>query len=67
MPSRICASVGLGFLSSSALAVMICPFWQKPHCGHLLLDPRLLERMQVAVRREPFERRDLASDGARPA
>src|SRR3954468_7943561 len=33
MPSRICASVGFGFLSSSALAVMIWPFWQKPHCG----------------------------------
>src|SRR4051812_8645341 len=33
MPSRICASVGCGFLSSSALAVMIWPFWQKPHCG----------------------------------
>src|SRR5580693_7861798 len=33
IPSRICASVACGFLSSSALAVMICPFWQKPHCG----------------------------------
>src|SRR5579862_8810364 len=33
IPSRICASVGLGVLSSSALAVMICPFWQNPHCG----------------------------------
>src|SRR3954470_20752569 len=33
MPSRICASVGRGLRSSSALAVMICPFWQKPHCG----------------------------------
>src|SRR5215813_445527 len=31
--SRICVSVGLGFLSRSALAVMIWPFWQKPHCG----------------------------------
>src|SRR5665213_791630 len=31
--SRICASDGFGFLSSSALAVIICPFWQKPHCG----------------------------------
>src|ERR1700682_4563120 len=33
IPSRISSSVGFGFLSSSALAVMICPFWQKPHCG----------------------------------
>src|ERR1700680_3919632 len=33
IPSRICASVGFGCLSSSTLAVMICPFWQKPHCG----------------------------------
>src|SRR4029450_7152664 len=33
IPWRICASVGDGFLSSRALAVMICPFWQKPHCG----------------------------------
>src|SRR5665213_993074 len=33
MASRICASVGLGFLSSRTLAVMIWPFWQKPHCG----------------------------------
>src|SRR5450759_1867683 len=33
MPSRICASVGFGFLSSSTFAVRICPFWQKPHCG----------------------------------
>src|SRR6266850_1887727 len=33
IPSRISASVGFGFLSSSALAVLICPFWQKPHCG----------------------------------
>ena len=33
IPSRICASVGFGFRSSSTLAVMICPFWQKPHCG----------------------------------
>src|SRR5579862_1579026 len=33
IPSRICASLGLGFLSSRALAVMIWPFWQKPHCG----------------------------------
>src|SRR6476659_2102454 len=31
--SRICASVGRGFLSSSAFAVMIWPFWQNPHCG----------------------------------
>src|ERR1019366_981830 len=31
--SRICASVGCGFLSSIAFAVMICPFWQNPHCG----------------------------------
>src|ERR1700752_4456464 len=33
IPSRICSSVGCGFLSSSAFAVMIWPFWQKPHCG----------------------------------
>src|ERR1700724_3354562 len=33
IPSPIGASVGCGFLSSSALALMICPFWQKPHCG----------------------------------
>ena len=33
MPSRICASVGFGVLSSSALAVRIWPFWQKPHAG----------------------------------
>src|SRR6058998_3810846 len=33
MPSRICASVGCGFRSRSAFAVMIWPFWQKPHCG----------------------------------
>src|SRR3954468_1153030 len=33
MPSRIWASVGFGFLSSSTFAVMIWPFWQKPHCG----------------------------------
>src|SRR6185295_22537 len=33
IPSRISASVGFGFLSSNALAVMICPFWQKPHAG----------------------------------
>src|SRR6516164_1576753 len=33
MVSLICVFVGLGFLSSSALAVMICPFWQNPHCG----------------------------------
>src|SRR5438067_12924337 len=31
--SRICVSDGFGNLSSSAFAVMICPFWQKPHCG----------------------------------
>src|SRR3990172_12216657 len=31
--SRISESLGLGFLSSSTLAVRICPFWQKPHCG----------------------------------
>src|SRR5579863_3150036 len=31
--SRICASVGCGILSSIAFAVMICPFWQNPHCG----------------------------------
>ena len=33
IPSRISASVGFGFRSNRALAVMICPFWQKPHCG----------------------------------
>src|SRR5690348_3297808 len=31
--SRICASLGCGYLSSIALAVIICPFWQNPHCG----------------------------------
>src|SRR6516162_4269662 len=31
--SRIWASVGFGILSSIAFAVIICPFWQKPHCG----------------------------------
>src|SRR5688500_9495503 len=33
IPWRICASVGFGVRSSSALAVGIWPFWQKPHCG----------------------------------
>src|ERR1700758_3781170 len=33
MVSRICVSEGFGFLSSSALAVIIWPFWQNPHCG----------------------------------
>src|SRR5215831_596292 len=33
MVSRICASEGCGFLSSIAFAVIICPFWQNPHCG----------------------------------
>src|SRR5438270_54778 len=33
MPSRICASVGCGVRSSSAFAVRICPFWQKPQAG----------------------------------
>src|SRR5450759_1999185 len=33
MPSRICASLGFGCVSSSTFAVRICPFWQKPHCG----------------------------------
>src|SRR6187455_1221675 len=27
------ASVGLGMRASSAAADMICPDWQKPHCG----------------------------------
>src|SRR5712664_4916328 len=27
------ASVGLGFFLSSAVAAMICPDWQYPHCG----------------------------------
>src|SRR3954447_16873771 len=33
MVSRICASVGCGFLSSMTFAVRICPFWQNPHWG----------------------------------
>src|SRR5438094_8542315 len=31
--SSMSASVGLGFLESSAAADMICPDWQYPHCG----------------------------------
>src|SRR5262245_18220595 len=31
--SRICASVGFGVRDSSAVAAMIWPFWQNPHCG----------------------------------
>src|SRR5205823_11401957 len=27
------ASVGCGVFASSAAAAMICPDWQKPHCG----------------------------------
>src|SRR6266550_7702919 len=33
IPSRICASVGFGIFVRSATALMIWPFWQKPHCG----------------------------------
>src|SRR4029078_5466092 len=33
MHARVWGSVGFGLRSSSALAAMIWPFWQKPHCG----------------------------------
>src|SRR2546423_1259372 len=36
LPARlrsISESAGFGLLASSAAAVMICPAWQKPHCG----------------------------------
>src|SRR5882762_9292449 len=33
MKSSMSASVGFGFLLSSATADMICPDWQYPHCG----------------------------------
>ena len=61
MPSRICASVGCGFLSSSALAVMIWPFWQKPHCGTCSSIQACCSGCSLPSLREPFERRDLAS------
>src|SRR5690606_11310316 len=33
MSLSICSSVGFGTRASSAVARMICPAWQYPHCG----------------------------------
>src|SRR5215813_6437520 len=33
MAASISASVGFAFLARRAAADMICPVWQKPHCG----------------------------------
>ena len=63
--------------SSSSVALIIMPFWQKPHMRHLLVDPGLLHRVQRLLaprppagpsagppRGQPFERRDLLAGHA---
>ena len=62
MPWRICSSVGCGFLSSIALAVMIWPFWQKPHCGTCSSIQACCSGWSLPFWAEPFERGDLALD-----
>ena len=61
MPSRICASVGFGFWSSSALAVMIWPFWQKPHCGTCSSIQACCSGCSLPPCRQAFERGDLGA------
>ena len=40
---------------------MIWPGWQKPHCGDLLVDPGLLNRVQRVAVGEALDRRDGAA------
>ena len=61
--SRICASVGCGFLSSIALAVMICPFWQKPHCGTCSSIQACCSGCSLPFVDKPFECGDFAFHG----
>ena len=59
------ASEALAFLSRYALAVMMTPLTQKPHCTACVVDESLLDRMGLLDGAEPFECRDLrTADGA---
>ena len=49
----------MGLAISRYFAAMIMPGMQKPHCTAPLLDECLLQRIELAAGREPFDRDDL--------
>ena len=60
MPSRISSSVGLGVVRSSGCGREDLPVLAEPALRHLLIDPGLLDGMQLPVLGQSLQGRNLA-------